>query len=178
MRLFRHSNTSPVLHLRLACSFTVLLIGNDITLLVFFFKYIHVHIYRNLFFTGTDGLQMKIYGCHYGSLGSACPSWPRVHRAAIESQMKCKSTLAENASQVFLDPSQPGGNSGTAAPQMSRNQRHHLKQQAARMQLTPVEKLPQGAARLMDGGGRAIGFPRLAMDQGDKAVLVKIGTIS
>lgn len=121
---------------------------------------------------------MKIYEHHYGSPRSTYSSQPQVHRAAIESQMKCKSILAENTSQDFLGLSQPHGNSGTAGPQMSRNQRHHLKQQAARMQLTPVEKLPQGAARLMDGGGRAIGFPRLAMDRGDKAVLVKIRTIS
>lgn len=92
-------------------------------------------------------------------LRSVWPSWPQIHEVAIESQMKCKSTLAENALQVFLGLSQPVGDSGTAAPPMSWNQRHHLKQQAARMQLTPVEKLPQGAAPLMDDEGRAIGFP-------------------
>lgn len=99
----------------------------------------------------TDGLQMKIYGCHNEQLFSPCSSWPKVGQSTIESQLKCKSTLPENTFQVFLPLSLPRCDSGTAAPQMSRNQRHHLEQQAARMQLTPVEKLPRGAIHLMDG---------------------------
>lgn len=109
-RLARQNSTFA-LRLSLAGYSPSSLIGKDITLLVFFFKHIRLHIYRNLFFTGTDGLQMKICGPHYVTPRSTFSSQPQVHRAAIESQMKCKSILAENTSQDFLGLSQPHGNS-------------------------------------------------------------------
>ena len=45
----------------------------------------------------TNGLQMKIYGCHNEQVFLLCASWPKVGQGTIESQLKCKSSLAENA---------------------------------------------------------------------------------